>query len=238
MANQPTSSMAMNRVLHVGPGLGLEDFETGILIQSLLMFPSRAEGEERCQAVLSLGAAFAREQIRSVPAYAEWLRANRPEYFITPLEAQRRTLRKLKTVLGYRMIAGLMARAFVGRAKLGDTYQLPEGLKRVLPSSIAAWVSAHHAIKSRENLMTRAWRPSLMVLPLVIGLDNVFYEPDSSDTSIFDRQITPIVQALDFQDMASWRKAVLLSHEAEQIVRQADKIKVAENDIVRVVWHD
>ena len=77
-----------------------------------------------------------------------------------------------------------------------------------------------------------------MVLPLVIGLDNVFYEPDSSDTSIFDRQITPIAQALDFQDMASWRKAVLLSHEAEQIVRQADKIKVAENDIVRVVWHD
>ena len=141
----------------------MEDFETGSYLQALLMFPKLMHFEVRSWAFRALCAAFAAEQERSVPEYADWLRCHRPDYFNVPRKEQRNVIRKLKTVLEYRAIAGLMARAFVGRAMLGDAYELPPGLKRVLPSSVAAWVVTHHEIKSGDNIMQRAWRPSLPV---------------------------------------------------------------------------
>ena len=235
MTNHPLNSDFRDQIVLVGPGLGIEDFETGAYLQALLMFPRVPQVADRDRAFHALCAAFAAEQERSAPEYADWLRCHRPHYFNVPLKERRRVLRKLKTILEYRAIAGLMARAFVGRALLGDAYKLPSGLKKVLPSPVGAWVAAHHEVKSGDNIIQRAWRPSQPVLPLVIGLDAVFFEPGSESQSIWDKQIAPKREALDCQDMLTWQKAVELSHEAHRIVRRSPKISPRE-DIIRLAW--
>lgn len=235
MTNHPLNSDCRDPIVLVGPGLGIEDFETGSFLQALLMFPRVPQVADRDRAFRALCAAFAAEQERSVPEYADWLRCHRPHYFKVPLKQQRGVLRKLKTNLEYRAIAGLMARPFVGRALLGDAYELPPGLKRVLPSSVGAWVASHHAVKAGDNIMHRAWRPSLPVLPLVIGLDAVFFEPGSEGQSIWGQKIAPKRTALDCQDMLTWQKAVELSHEAHRIVRRLPKVSPKE-DIIRLAW--
>lgn len=225
-------------VVHVGPGL-MEDFETGCRLQALLMFPSTSELVQRQKAALALGAAFAAEQVRSAPGWAEQLRRDRPEFFTVPLTVQRNVLRKLKTVLRYRSIAGLMARAFSGYARFGDDYELPPGLSKINPSNLAAWVAAHHKLKANDNILHRSWRPSLPVLPLVMGLDCVFYEdPPADQPSIWEEQIEPKTDALDCQDIDTWRKAVSLSRLALPIVQRAPKIRINDNEIVRIVWHE
>ena len=225
-------------VVHVGPGI-MENFETGCRLQALLMFPSTSQLAQRQKAALALGAAFAAEQVRSAPGWAEQLRRDRPEFFTVPPTVQRNVLRKLTTVLGHRTIAGLMARAFTGYARFGDDYELHPGLTKINPSNIAAWVSAHHNLKAKDNILHRAWRPSLPVLPLVMGLDGVFYQDPAADQlSIWEKQIAPKVEALDCQDIDTWRQAVSLSKLALRIVQQAPKIRIGNSEIVRIIWHD
>ena len=235
MTSHSLNSDLRDPIVLVGPGLEIEDFETGSFLQALLMFPTVPQVAARARAFRALCAAFAAEQERSVPEYADWLRCYRPQYFNVPLKEQRGVLHKLKTILEYRAIAGLMARAFVGRALLGDAYELPPGLKRVLPSPVGAWVAAHHKVKSGDNIIQRAWRPSLPVLPLVIGLDSAFFEPGPEGQSIWETQIVPKRAALDCQDLLTWQKAVELSHEAHRIVRRSPKISARE-EIIRLAW--
>jgi hypothetical protein len=225
-------------VVHVGPGI-MENFETGCRLQALLMFPGTSQIAQRQRASLALGAAFAAEQVRSAPYWADQLRRGRPEFFTVPPVVQRNALRKLTTELRHRTIAGLMARAFTGYARSGDDYELPPGLSKIDPSNVAAWVAAHHNLKTKDNILHRAWRPSLPVLPLVIGLDTVFYrDPADDQLSIWEKQIEPHAGALDCQDIETWRQAVLLSKLALPIVQQAPKIRIRDSEIVRIIWHD
>ena len=235
MTNQSFSSDLRDPYVLVGPGLPAEEFETGTFLQALLMFPKVNQSADRARTFQALCAAFATEQERSVPDYADWLRHHRRDYFNVPPKEQRSALRKLKTVLEYRAIAGVMARAFVGHAFLGDAYELPPGLNRVLPATVGAWVATHHEVKAGDNIIQRAWRPSLPVLPLVIGLDSVFYEPGPGYATIFEETIAPKSAALDCQDLQTWRKAVVLSQDAHKIVRKSAKISPKE-DIIRLVW--
>lgn len=225
-------------VVHVGPKL-MEDFETGCRLQSLLLFPGKTELALRRKASLALAAAFVTAQVRCAPDWAEQKRCDRPEFFTVPVCVQRNVLRKLTTALRHRTTAGLMARAFAGYAEFGDDYKLPPGLSKIDPSNLAAWVAAHHKLKADDNILPRAWRPSLPVLPLIMGLDNVFYQnPPADQPSIWVEQIAPKTDALDCQDIDTWRRAVSLSRLALPIVQRASKIRINDNDIVRIVWHE
>ena len=217
----------------------MENFETGCRLQALLMFPGPTELVQRQKASLALGAAFAAEQMRSASDWAEQLRLDRPEFFTVSPAVRRNTLRKLTTVLRHRNIAGLMARAFTGYARFGNDFKLPPGLSKIDPSNLAAWVAAHHNLKTKDNILHRAWRPSLPVLPLVIGLDGVFYQdPEVDQLSIWEKQIEPTAKALDCQDIDTWRQAVSLSKLALPIVQQAPKIRISDSEIVRIIWHE
>ena len=59
------------QIIHVGPGV-MDDFETGATLETILMFPKREQVAERQPTFLALCAAFAAEQVRSVPDYAEY----------------------------------------------------------------------------------------------------------------------------------------------------------------------
>lgn len=227
------------RALNVGPAI-LEDFETGAFLQAIMMYPQRNDEEKFRAAYLALCAAFAAEQTRSVPEFAAILRETRPEYFSIAPHLYRATLRKAVTLFRYRALAAVIARPFVGKAELGEKYSLPSGIKKLTPASVAKYVAAHHKGTPNENLLHRAWRPSLPILPLAIGFDNALerHKPAQFLRQDADDLIEPERYAFDLQDMDLCREAVRLSLLAADIVKNDQRIRIADNDLISINWFE
>lgn len=228
-----------------GPGLtvyfdltAMHEFEVGAFFIALLMHPTEREIGKRRDAFIALCAAFAAEQVRSVPTEAAYLREGRPEYFSVASKDCRRVLKQSKTLLRYRMLAAVMARPFIGQAKFGDRYKLPKELGVLRPENCAAYISAKHNIMAGENLMQRAWRPSLPILSLAIGLEHAIAKRGSPAADIVDLEtlIEPHDLALDLQDIDLFRAAVKYSSEAADVIRRDARIRISDSDIVDIRW--
>ena len=226
-------------VLNVGPGM-LLDFETGAVLLTLMIHPKASQLEQRRICFIELCAAFAAETERSSPDYARWLRSSRPEYFEVAPARFRKALRVGKTALQRRFLAALMARPFLGQAKVGASFMLPEGMRKLTPSSASEDVAAKHKISGKDNLLSRAWRPSLPILHFAVGLEHAMrqlgripqVEPDQ------DRFIEPMPFAWDFQDIELFRLAVGLSDKVLEIVQADKRIHVPNQELMRIRWHE
>jgi hypothetical protein len=225
------------RMLNVGPAI-LQDFETVAVLQAIMMYPQREDAEKFFHAFMCFCADFSAEQERSVPEFAASLREFRPEYFTIEPRQYRATRRKSVTLFRYRALAALMARAFVGEALFGEAYVLPPGLKKLTPASVAAYVAACHKGTPNENLLHRAWRPSLPILPLAIGLNNALMVrmPARARKQMADELIEPEAFEFDLQDIDLCREAVRLSKLATDIVKNDRRIRIADNDLIAINW--
>jgi hypothetical protein len=240
MIEPKSRSSTRSRALTIGPAMMMEDFEIGAILQAIMMYPRREEDAKFREAFIALCAAFAAEQVRSVPEYAAMLREVRPEYFSIEPAIYRATLRKAVILSRRRALAALMARAFVGQALFGEAYVLPPGLEKLSPTSVAADVAAYHRITPRENLVQRAWRPSLPILPLAIGFDNALMKREPARVRKQDDDdddlIEPEVFGFDLQDIDLCREAVLLGQQAANIVGNDQRIAIAASDIIAIHW--
>lgn len=230
-------SVLPTRVLNVGPAM-LQDFETGAVLQAIMMYPNRKEVEKFDQAFLCFCAAFAAEQARSVPEFAVSLKETRPAYFAIEPKQYRATFKKSVTLFRYREFAALMARAFVGEALSNGTYTLPPEIKKLTPASAADYVAAYHKGTPKENLLHRAWRPSLPILPLAIGFDNALMsrEATRAPEQFADKLIEPETFEFDLQNIDLCREAVRLSQQAAEIVKNDHRIRISDNDLISINW--
>ena len=218
----------------------LQDFEAGALFVALMMHPAASEIGQRRDTFINLCACFAAGLVTSVATEAAYLRATRPEYFAVTPRAYRLAFKQAKTLLRYRMIAALMARPFVGRAKLGNACKVPSAVGKFVPSNVAGYISSIHDIRSGENLMERAWRPSLPVLHLAIGLEQASLQRGLTGFGFQDPDelIKPRSLPFDFQDIELVRSAIHLGFQAADIIRKDPIMKIDASKLVEIRWVD
>lgn len=216
----------------------MEAFEVGAGLVTLLVCPAPHEHEQRREVFLGICASFAAEQTRSVPAEADYMRTVRPQYFAVEPKVYRAVHRQVKTALKSRMRAALIARPFIGQAKLGANYSLPKEVGTLTLTNVAEFIAAEHKLGSGDNLMSRAWRPSRPVLHLAVGLEHAFNHraPIEIPTADPDRQIVPVDVVIDYQDIDLFRLAVTFGAEAAEIIRDDPRMKIAEHELAQIEW--
>jgi hypothetical protein len=216
----------------------LLDFEAGAWFMALMMHPAASEIDVRRDAFILLCASFVAAAEKSDPEVAALFRVSRPEYFGLAPKAYRRVLREAKSAMSYRMVAAIVARPFVERAKEGKAYKLPPELSELVLSNVVECVSAIHNVISGENIMQRAWRPSAPVLHLVIGLESAMQQLSlaTSSNQEPDELIEPLALPFDLQEIELVRLAVHLSHEAAGIIRNDPAMKIDPTKLVEIRW--
>ena len=119
----------------------------------------------------------------------------------------------------------------------GDAYKLPSEIRKLTLAASANFISSYHRIRSGENLLQRALRPSVPVLHLACALDFVAIaafnlQPETSEWAL----IEPRDVALEVQRSELVKLAVQVSHSTKAIIGRDPRTKIVESDMVQVSW--
>ena len=157
---------------------------------------------------------------------ANELQLVRPSHaFISP-ERSRAAEKKLINELEKRRLAGEIALPFVQRA-LGQTVTLPPGIDRLSKNRMAEYIAERAGISSKENVLSRVFRPSCPVIHFSVILARWMRIAEHMGAPH-----SPVEAMLRDWDVLS--SFVQQAEGLEQAVIDCQDIPVSETSLVRV----
>ena len=200
-----------------------DDFEIGARLLAAFAFPGATESVDRRRAADAWCAGIINCTKTVDPSCASDLDAKYPRYAKLDQRSIKKALRRTKSRLRNRQIAGRMTRGYFQEWIDQRPAVLPVSMARLSINELAKLVHRESGENDPENTEKRVWRPSRPVFHLASALDFVsrFRAGDNDN-------------GYDLNDGALHREIIGLAEASERVVDGDPRFQVKPDDLLRI----
>lgn len=199
------------------------DFEIGARLLAALAFPGINEAIDRRRAADAWCARIIIFNKTADPSRAAELDKRYPRYATWDQRRINKALRKTKSRLRDRQVAGRMARGYFQECIDQRPAVLPPSMARLSINELAKLVGRESGEHLSENTKKRTWRPSKPVIHLASAFDVVgrFCVPENDN-------------GYDLNDGDLHREVIALAELSERVVDGDPRFRVKPEDLLRI----
>lgn len=200
-----------------------EPFEIGARLFAAIAFPAVNEAIERRRASDAWCAALINATKKAAPSISADLDERFPRYASLDERSIKKALRKTRSRLRDRQVAGHMARGFFQEFLDQRPAVLPEPMARLSLNELSKFVGREAGQHLPENTRKRAWRPSRSVIHLASAIDLVGRFSFASHNNDYD-----------MEDGEMHRRIIKIAEISELVVEADHRFGVKPDEMLRV----